>query len=224
MQGRTCSIPVSEIVSFSADDRVKLSYHTDGFVQFSGEDPGKIISGRDPETGAPKGLGLFTHPLATPVWSGPSIAVSAWGIGDFTEAPDTEDGLVFEPDDFYYRGCDPATANTYTLAIYVLPAGPTPPVRYRNGQGYMSIAAERLNGALVSTLEMKVLFMPEEKIVLGLFLNRTVTRFAAPSGWVINGPGDFNRDEPGYTLMAMYPRLEHASPSESRSLNRSGTG
>jgi hypothetical protein len=26
--------------------RVKLSYHSDGFAQFSGENPGQIISGR----------------------------------------------------------------------------------------------------------------------------------------------------------------------------------
>jgi hypothetical protein len=39
---------------FVADDRVQLSHHWDGFVQFSGENPQKITSGRDPLTGEPK--------------------------------------------------------------------------------------------------------------------------------------------------------------------------
>src|SRR5438132_5182960 len=44
-------VPHDELVPFNVDDRAKFSYHTDGFVQFSGENPGRIISGRDPVTG-----------------------------------------------------------------------------------------------------------------------------------------------------------------------------
>jgi hypothetical protein len=43
-------------VAFTAKDRVKLSYHADGFAQFSSETVGRIISGIDPETGEPKGF------------------------------------------------------------------------------------------------------------------------------------------------------------------------
>jgi hypothetical protein len=50
-------VPADELVSFTVEDRAKLSYHTDGFVQFSSENPGRIISGRDPSTGEPKGPG-----------------------------------------------------------------------------------------------------------------------------------------------------------------------
>src|ERR1700722_15799339 len=46
-----------DCVAFTAENRTKLSYHVDGFVQFSSENPGTIISGRDPHTGEPKGLG-----------------------------------------------------------------------------------------------------------------------------------------------------------------------
>ena len=61
--GIMCSVSHSECISFTAEDRVKLSYHGDGFAQFSGEVGGKIISGRDPITKEPKGVGLMTYPL-----------------------------------------------------------------------------------------------------------------------------------------------------------------
>ena len=35
---------LTEAVAFSVDDRVKFSYHLDGFAQFSGEIKGAIIS------------------------------------------------------------------------------------------------------------------------------------------------------------------------------------
>src|SRR5580700_6160816 len=44
----------NECVGFTAEDRAKLTYHVDGFAQFSSENPGKIISGRNPKTGEPK--------------------------------------------------------------------------------------------------------------------------------------------------------------------------
>ena len=50
-------MPLTDFISYAADDRVKLSVHKDGFVQFSGEDPGKIPSGRDPVTGNQRAWG-----------------------------------------------------------------------------------------------------------------------------------------------------------------------
>jgi hypothetical protein len=56
---------MSDCVKYSADDRVKLSIHWDGFVQFSSERKGSILSGKDPATGEIRGLGLMTKPLST---------------------------------------------------------------------------------------------------------------------------------------------------------------
>lgn len=65
---RTMRVPVvgAEVVSYSAANRVKLSFHEDGFVQFSGEVQGTILSGRD-ATGRPKGMGLMVNPLGEPL-------------------------------------------------------------------------------------------------------------------------------------------------------------
>ncbi len=77
------SISRDDLVAFTAGHRVKLSYHQDWFVQFSGEVQGKIISGRDHNTGEPKGIGLMTQPLSNPIHTGASFAVVAWGLDDF---------------------------------------------------------------------------------------------------------------------------------------------
>jgi hypothetical protein len=97
-----------DVVRFSADEKVKLSYHTDGFAQFSGEVEGTIRSGRDPLTGQPKGVGLRTNPLSDPVRSGPSAGIVAWGLDDFDELEaDDDTAVIFRPGDLYFRGCTP---------------------------------------------------------------------------------------------------------------------
>jgi hypothetical protein len=45
------TLPWAEGVGFTVEDRIKLTYHMDGFAHFSSENPGKVISGRDPQTG-----------------------------------------------------------------------------------------------------------------------------------------------------------------------------
>jgi hypothetical protein len=42
------------VVPFYSSDRVKFSYHPDGFVQFSSEEKGKNLSGRDRHTREPQ--------------------------------------------------------------------------------------------------------------------------------------------------------------------------
>jgi hypothetical protein len=117
----------SECVSFSANDRVKLSYHADGFAQFSGEVGGRIISGRDPVTKEPKGLGLITHPLAKPIWTGGSVGITMWGIEAFDDAKERDECICFEPDDFYYRDCTPSNASGWHVRIYAFPRSVVPP-------------------------------------------------------------------------------------------------
>lgn len=212
-------VPWDEIVGFTAEDRVKLSYHTDGFAQFSSEKPGRIRSGRDPATGEPKGLGLFTHPLKTPIWSGPSVGVTVWGIDEFEETKERDKPLVFEPSEFYYRGCTPDEANGWFLSIYAFPMGVVPPVRFHQGYSLLDVALGPLNVGLASVVQLKVLHLPEEKVFLGLFVNRMVINYPPKSGWILNGPGDFTWDRKGHVLMGVYPR--DAIPTEGRgSLDR----
>jgi hypothetical protein len=215
----TRQVLLSEVVGFTAESRAKLSYHVDGFAQFSSEKQGEIISGRDPDTGEPKGLGLMTHPLTAPIWSGPSAALTVWGLNDFEPMEDLDDGLVFRPKDFYYRECEPATANGWVLQIFAFPIGSVPPCRYENGDLVCDVAIERLSGLLISVMRMKIVRLPKEKVFLGLAMNRAVVSFPSASGWVLSGPGDHSAKKKGHVLMAYYPR--GAIPVDGRaSLNR----
>src|SRR4051794_2401310 len=88
--------------TFKAKDLgVKLSYHADGFVQFSGENRQRIRSGI--ENGVPKGLGLITNPLVRPVQSGPSVGCMVCGYDDFTpwKRRADEAAILFDAHDFY---------------------------------------------------------------------------------------------------------------------------
>ncbi|MGA2075414.1 MAG: hypothetical protein ABSH52_18145 [Terriglobia bacterium] len=202
------TVPFCESAGFTVEDRVKLSYHTDGFAQFSSETPGRILSGRDPATGEPKGLGLFTNPLETPIFSGGSVGVTIWGIDEFEETTEGDEPFLFEPGDTYYRGCTPDDANAWHLQIYAFPKVVVPPLRFRDGNALLDVALEPVSGGgrLLSVVQLKVIHLPKEKVFLGLFVNRQKTNFPPKSGWILHGPGDFTGNRNGHVLMDIYPR------------------
>jgi hypothetical protein len=196
-----------EVVAFTAEDRVKLSYHVDGFVQSSSETPGKIMSGRDPKNGEPKGLGLLARSLSSPSVSGPSVGVQAWGLEDFDEAED-DDGLVlFEPEDFYYRHCNSEDANTWHLAIYAFPIGVIPPLQLEGKIAVMLYQPHPITaGVPGAVIKIKVLCLEAERMYVGLYVERAIGSFPSKSGWTINGPGNYTQYQSGHVLMAVYPR------------------
>jgi len=202
-------VPISQTVGFTAESHVKLTYHTDGFVQFSSEKPGEIISGRDPETGEPKGLGLFTNPLNSPIWTGHSILITLWGLNDFDPLNESdEEALIFDSRHFIYRRCTPESANCWQIALWVFSGYAAPPARWEDGHLLLDAALEPLaaGGRLLAVERLSLLHLEQEKIYLGLTVNRVVMNFLEPSGWIINGPGDYTFERAGYTLQAMYPR------------------
>lgn len=196
-----------ECVGFTADNRAKLTYHIDGFAQFSSEDPGKIISGRDPKTGEPKGLGLFTHPLSTPIVSGASVGVTLWGIEEFEVAREDERLITFEPNDVYYRNSTPKDANTWHLAIHAFAIGAVPPLQFEGEQAVMQYQPHPIAGGVPgSVVRLKVIRLQAERVYLGLYVERFVGNWPVTSGWSLSGPGNYTMDQPGYVLKATYPR------------------
>ncbi len=204
--GREYAVSKADLEGFTVDHRAKLSYHSDGFAQFSSEQPGTIISGRDEVTGEPKELGSMTHPLSDPIWSGGSVGVTVWGLHDFEEAKDSDRGVIFEPDEFIYRRCSPTDDTGYNLQIYAFPQRIVPPIRYKGGQPVMNVAIEPLNGQLLSVVELKVIYLPEELVYLGLYVSRYKVAVNSASGWLLSGPGNHTKDKAGHTLMGVYPR------------------
>ncbi|MGH8335526.1 MAG: hypothetical protein ACRETL_01575 [Gammaproteobacteria bacterium] len=200
-------IPWGECVTFTAEDRVKLTYHVDGFAQFSGENPGNIISGRDPKTGEPKGLGLLTHSLKTPIVSGGSVSVTVWGLEEFETAEEAEEAIIFEPGDFYYRRSTPNNANVWHLSVYAFPVNAVPPVRCKDDQTVMQFALNPISaGVPGSIVELKTIYLEKERVYLGLYIERFIANFPVQSGWWLHGPGNYTTNQSGYVLQAIYPR------------------
>jgi hypothetical protein len=215
------AVPWKNVVTaYTADDRVKLSYHADGFAQFSSEFKGNIISGIDEKTGQPKGLGLFTNPLTSPIWSGGSAGVTVWGMDEFEEVGNSDKPIIFEPDEFYYRGCFPDDARAWKISIWAFPVHAVPPVRFVNGQAVLDVAAERLSGSLASVMRFKVLHLRKEKVFLGVNVHAINADFKVKSGWLFTGPGDYAAGRRGHVLMGSYPRLAPEREWHRPSLNR----
>jgi hypothetical protein len=200
----------SEGVTFTAESRVKLSYHADGFAQFSGESSEEIISGIDQTTGKPKGLGLRSNPLLTPTYSGAVAAITVFGIGDdLTTTEETGGTVIFEPDECYYRGCLPNEANGWILTIHTFPRNPPLPIRFRNNFPFLQVAAQGIAfSPLLYIAEYRLVDL-QGPVVLGLNLNRIATKGDTKSGWILTGPSEPGKlDATRYGLMATYPRAK----------------
>jgi hypothetical protein len=195
-----------EHVDYDASDRVKLSYHGDGFVQFSGENPSKIISGRDLATGAAKGLGLVTNPISNPIRTGPTFGVTAWGLDDFDIAENVgPSDIVFENDDLYYRGCDPDSANAYMIEAFVFPNRFWAGVRSRRMGGWAISLSHPNFEATDAVLEWRVVPLPGQPAFIGVCANRGHVIFSSASGFMMHGPGQRFPDGKGIVLQAVYP-------------------
>ena len=198
----------SEGVTFTAESRVKLSYHADGFAQFSIESSGKIISGIDQTTGKPKGLGVRSNPLLTPTWTGPVGAITVFGIGDYLTTKDAASGtVIFEPDECYYRRCSPDEADGWILTIHTFPRNPPLPIKFRNNFPFLHFASESSPFSPLHFIVEYRLVDLQGPVILGLNLNRIVIKGDVKSGWMLSGPSEAGEaDATRYRLLAIYPR------------------
>jgi hypothetical protein len=207
----------SECIEYAAEDRVKLSFHKDGFVQFSGEQPGKIVSGRNQETGEPKGLGvLLEHPLFRPIMSGPTFGLSVWGLQDFEsiQGSPSQDTTIFTEEDYYYRGCTPDSWNAYLLETFIFPKHYWAGTRNRDGRFKLSLAfnAFEASGAV---LDFTVIPVASQPILLGLMVSRFRHKFPSSSGFSLTSPSDRKQGEPiANSLMAIYPDFMEDTPTQ----------
>lgn len=204
---KTDAMKLSEMEHFTASDRVKLSHHRDGFVQFSGEDPGRIRSGRDPITGEPKGLAILSAPIDHPISTGPTFGFSAWGIDKFRqlEALRRTD-LYFSSSQIYYRASRPGSWNGYHVEGWVIW-----PLMWAGVYGdefdlRLSMGFRNFEGS-GANLEFRVVPLVDTDCFLALNIHRVKFDFPAESGFVISGPSNRREGEAeGDALRAMYPR------------------
>lgn len=202
---REPEVPRTSMIEYSAEDRVKLSIHADGFVQFSGERQGRITSGRDPQTGEPKGLGLITQPWSDPIATGPTFAVSVWGVDDFLELGVTERhrAIVFSEESLYFRR---ATPDDF-MGVYLIEGFLFPPIYWqavrKRGDGYVLGITHPYFELPYAQLEFQVVPMENQSVILGVIASRLGGQHPhAASGFALNGPSEFRRAD---ALLAMYP-------------------
>jgi len=168
-------------VAFGARDKATLNYHADGFVEFSGERPGRITASRDLIWGEAKGLGLFSRPLSRPSF-GPILALTVYGLDQFESAQEKDGLIVFEPCDFYYRNCTPKSANAWNVVIYAFPKGVVPPVRFDQKRPMIRASVEPLNGPMSSVVDLVALSLLEEKLFMGLCVREFKFRIKSRQG------------------------------------------
>jgi len=180
--------PGATVKEYTAQDRVKLSYHGDGFVQFSGAGS-SIVSGRD-EAGNPRGMGLLSQPLTSPITSGPSVGLTLWGLDGFEEhlrRKSGEEVIHFGEADFVGGQYSPPGWNAYCLEFFVLPNVPSEALRSQGG--HFRAALQFFNFEVPGTIfVLHLLPLQAYNNMLGVLARRVCQHFAAASGFSLAGP------------------------------------
>ncbi|MFZ3385486.1 MAG: hypothetical protein WA144_16340 [Candidatus Methanoperedens sp.] len=202
---RESSIKREDVIEYTADDQVKLSFHPDGFVQFSGIHQ-NIISGRD-ESGRAKGLGIYSNPLNRVIKTGPTCGSSIWGLKDFqqfTEPKRGEEVLEFNEIDYYYRDCAKDDWNGYTLELFLFELDSMKYIKELNGNKYLMI---KHNNYMVPGFIFKHRVVPfnNKDYLMTLIVSRTKFSFESRSRFSLNSPSQLLDKNKGIILMAVYP-------------------
>jgi hypothetical protein len=209
-------IKSKDTVPFNASDRVKLSYHMGGFVQFSGESSSRILSGWDAERQEPKGLGIMTNPLLSPVESGPSVGCVVWGLQKFENwsARLSEDAIVFAKDEEFYTEPDgssvenspPKSTIGYHFSAFIFdPADVIQAVGQTKTGAILKILLPMNIYNRDTPFHMKLIHITE-RCTLGIIANRVMLGYGG-DGFSLNGPSDEH-----YNIMAMYPAPAGSDP------------
>jgi hypothetical protein len=101
----------------------------------------------------------------------------------------------------------PADADGWILTIHTFPRNPPLPIRFRNSFPFLHVAAQGNPFRPLLYLAEYRLVDLQGPVILGLNLNRIVTKAVAKSGWILTGPSEAGEtDATRYGLMAAYPR------------------
>jgi hypothetical protein len=208
------SVNVEECIRYTADHRVKLSYHPNGFIQFSSEVPGTIRSGRDQETSEIKGLGLVTKALSDPIMTGASFGIQVWGLDDFEPlgTDGRRDVITVTEDDLYHRLCNPQTANSYLVEGFIFPQEYWAAIRKRNGR---LVLTQSFIGFQASSgvMEFSIIPLHDQPILMGMLVSRMY--LSTPDGLPRSGFWLSSASDSKHQLCAYYPPPPWNHPSES---------
>lgn len=188
---------------FTASDRVKLSFHFDGFTQFSSERNGNILSGRD-AVGQPKGLGILREPFSRmPIRPKLLFTLILWGIEKFQSAKQKPGTIMFTQKEvskspLYRTQLEDIRSVVPSLMVF----GGIIPI-------HLVHSADEKALFLFPGKEktrVKIINLDNDLVALGIGLKRVRVAFSTPSGYNI----DVCPDPNGLILQALYPRPDYA--------------
>lgn len=205
-------------VRFSTTRPVKLSYHPDGFVQFSTVTQ-PILSGVS-TLGTPKGLGIHTQPLHNPIRTGPVVGVTIWGLHTFSPYQHGGKNAEFEfqeSDIPGWPGHPTGTQLAYLLELHLFPAHHSADL-YTASDGSLRMTVPMPNFKVHGKLfTFRVLpFRLTGGTLAGLYVRRMPVSFPTEAGFILGGPTRIILPEIvgfkiGEGLIASYPALGDTS-------------
>jgi hypothetical protein len=196
------ALPEPNVIgTYEASSKVKMSFHPDGAVQFSSMN-GRIISGRDSDTGAFKGLGIVSHPFTQPVRSGPTFGIVAWGLSEFETCNPIRDDIRFtiaEMANPYLRYVqNPAICFEAYMFPRSKPIASTPD--FPDYRGLQNIWNPKLG--TFGKREMRLIALNNNEAAIAIHVLKFPNVFSSPSGFQFGSP----RDKAAFAIYATYPK------------------
>jgi hypothetical protein len=203
-------VPLQTAIPFVASDRVKLSIHLDGFVQFSGEDATRIVSGRDAETGEPKGIGLVFDHAIDGIRSGPLFSITLWGVDQFAEQKKPNAScLEFCSEDVYTDRPLLCAGDqiAYAFEFFIFPKSMLQYERRSGPRGdYVRLQLPRSDTLIIYRHDLRIIDLPGQNNFLGCLASQIAVTEESPSGYQMSGPSfaPYGSDD-FLTIRAFYP-------------------
>jgi len=177
---------------YIVDKTTKLSIHRSGFVQLSGNG---IISGIDRTTGLPKGVGVFSSPLDTPVDSGPTFSFQCWGISEQFELLKKQDKdcqyiILDRNKDFTEKLIlKDRKTNCYSFEFFIFPKEANSFVFEHENKPFINHKIANYIFQPGAQFTHPVLDIKFFKEVVCVFPSLTQVDFSSSFGYMLNSPG-----------------------------------
>jgi hypothetical protein len=205
-----------EVVSYAASNRVKLSFHEDGFVQFSGETQGTITSGKD-SGGQAKGMGLTVNRLGAPLATeGPNFGLTVSYIEEFDAFEQDDKCAVFTNSDIYLRDCTAEDWDYFVIEGFIMPRFPAMNRAQIGPRGlvlhlaFRSFNATPLPSGLYlpsagtpsspTFFELRLIDLGPHNVVAGILISKAKSSLGSMPRFSVSSPSDGH-----HAMFAAYP-------------------
>lgn len=196
-------VPMSEMETRTVSDKIKLSMHMTGFVQFSTLNK-PIISGFNRELNQIKGVGLRA-PANVQVATGPLCSVTVYDPSDFREnfGKLTE---KFEQSDLWHNPLIPSHgSSTFHFEFFMFPNSLLPYTLPDDNNRRTFKSELPFNGRFAFQFHLRVIEIPYMPFFLGLIVTHHPDVESTPSGFTFGGPGCFDENGQAFGIIALYP-------------------